>query len=95
MPSLYKNYFIWGVLTCQSGSILENIEKYVATKGLTVPLDLGSRSSCQIGGNVSTNAGGMRLFRYGNLHGNILGLEAVSITMKLMHFSMYFEIWSE
>ena len=34
-------------------------------------------SSCQIGGNVSTNAGGVRLLRYGSLHGNVLGIEAV------------------
>ena len=34
--------------------------------------------SCQIGGNVSTNAGGLRLVRYGSLHGSVLGLEVVS-----------------
>jgi FAD/FMN-containing dehydrogenase len=34
-------------------------------------------SSCQIGGNVATNAGGLRLLRYGSLHGTILGLEVV------------------
>ena len=34
--------------------------------------------SCQIGGNVSTNAGGLRLVRYGSLHGSVLGLEIVS-----------------
>jgi FAD/FMN-containing dehydrogenase len=34
-------------------------------------------SSCQIGGNVSTNAGGLRLLRYGSLHGSVLGLEVV------------------
>lgn len=67
-----------GALFCQSGCILENIDDFVATKGLMVPLDLGSRGTCQIGGNVSTNAGGMRLFKYGNMHGNILGLEVVS-----------------
>lgn len=44
-----------------------------------MPLDLGGKGSCHIGGNISTNAGGIRLLRYGNLHGNILGLEAVSI----------------
>lgn len=33
--------------------------------------------SCQIGGNVSTNAGGLRLVRYGSLHGSVLGLEIV------------------
>lgn len=38
-----------------------------------MPLDLGAKGSCQIGGNVSTNAGGIRLLRYGSLHGNVLG----------------------
>ena len=42
-----------------------------------MPLDLGAKGSCQIGGNVSTNAGGLRLFRYGSLHSTVLGLEAV------------------
>ncbi|GJU47932.1 D-2-hydroxyglutarate dehydrogenase, mitochondrial isoform X1 [Tanacetum coccineum] len=42
-----------------------------------MPLDLGAKGSCQIGGNVSTNAGGLRLVRYGSLHGTVLGLEAV------------------
>ena len=34
--------------------------------------------SCQVGGNVSTNAGGMRLMRYGSLHGSVLGIKTVS-----------------
>ncbi|RYR33940.1 hypothetical protein Ahy_A10g048634 isoform C [Arachis hypogaea] len=38
-----------------------------------MPLDLGAKRSCQIGGNVSTDAGGLRLLRYGSLHGNVLG----------------------
>lgn len=42
-----------------------------------MPLDLGAKGSCQIGGNVSTNAGGLRYLRYGSLHGNVLGLEVV------------------
>ena len=46
-------------------------------KGLMMPLDLGAKGSCHIGGNVSTNAGGLRLLRYGSLHGNVLGVEAV------------------
>jgi len=43
-----------------------------------MPLDLAAKGSCHIGGNVSTNAGGIRLLRYGSLHGSVLGLEAVS-----------------
>lgn len=38
-----------------------------------MPLDLGAKGSCQIGGNISTNAGGLRLVRYGSLHGTVLG----------------------
>lgn len=42
-----------------------------------MPIDLGAKGSCQIGGNISTNAGGLRLLRYGSLHGSVLGLEVV------------------
>jgi len=42
-----------------------------------MPIDLGAKGSCQIGGNVATNAGGLRLLRYGSLHGTVLGLEVV------------------
>ena len=38
---------------------------------------MGSKGSCQIGGNISTNAGGLRFLRYGSLHGSVLGIEAV------------------
>lgn len=48
-----------------------------------MPLDLGAKGSCQIGGNVSTNAGGLRLLRYGSLHGNVLG-----------EFQAYFDVLS-
>lgn len=63
-----------GVIACQSGAILENLEVAVREQGLCMPLDLGAKGSCNIGGNVSTNAGGLRLLRYGNLHGSVLGL---------------------
>ena len=42
-----------------------------------MPLDLGAKGSCHIGGNVATNAGGLRLLRYGSLHGSVLGVEVV------------------
>lgn len=63
---------------CQSGCILENLDSYVSEYNLTMPLDLGAKGSCHIGGNLATNAGGVRLLRYGSLHGSILGVEAVS-----------------
>ncbi|VVC92863.1 unnamed protein product [Leptidea sinapis] len=68
---------ISGALVCEAGCVLENLDNYVRQHNLIMPLDLGAKGSCHIGGNVSTNAGGLRLLRYGNLHGSILGLEAV------------------
>ncbi|XP_044470639.1 D-2-hydroxyglutarate dehydrogenase, mitochondrial isoform X2 [Mangifera indica] len=66
-----------GILVCEAGCILENLISFLDDQGFIMPLDLGAKGSCQIGGNVSTNAGGLRLVRYGSLHGNVLGLEAV------------------
>lgn len=66
-----------GVLVCQPGCILEGLNEFLQEKDLIMPLDLGAKESCQIGGNVSTNAGGLRFLRYGSLHSNILGVEAV------------------
>ncbi|XP_053602261.1 D-2-hydroxyglutarate dehydrogenase, mitochondrial-like isoform X2 [Plodia interpunctella] len=66
-----------GALICEAGCVLETLDNFVREHGLIMPLDLGAKGTCQIGGNVSTNAGGLRLLRYGNLHGSILGLEAV------------------
>ncbi|XP_071916532.1 D-2-hydroxyglutarate dehydrogenase, mitochondrial-like isoform X2 [Coffea arabica] len=66
-----------GVLVCEAGCILENLISFLDDEGFIMPLDLGAKGSCQIGGNVSTNAGGLRLLRYGSLHGSVLGLEAV------------------
>ena len=42
-----------------------------------IPVDLGAKGTCQIGGNISTNAGGSYFFRYGSLHANVMGLEVV------------------
>ncbi len=66
-----------GTLVAEAGCILEVADQFLASKGYIFPLDLGAKGSCHIGGNVSTNAGGLRLLRYGSLHGTVLGLEAV------------------
>ena len=66
-----------GVLEVDAGVVLETAENFLAEKKHMFPLDLGAKGSCHIGGNVSTNAGGLRLLRYGSLHGNVLGIEAV------------------
>lgn len=66
-----------GVLVADAGVVLEIADQHLAEHDHLFPLDLGAKGSCHIGGNVATNAGGLRLLRYGSLHGNTLGLEAV------------------
>ncbi|KZF20366.1 hypothetical protein L228DRAFT_250056 [Xylona heveae TC161] len=66
-----------GIFVADAGVILETADSYLQERNHIFPLDLGAKGSCQIGGNVSTNAGGLRLLRYGSLHGNVLGIEAV------------------
>ncbi|KAF9056320.1 FAD-binding domain-containing protein [Panaeolus papilionaceus] len=66
-----------GILVADAGCILESLTDYVAPHNHIMPIDLGAKGSCQIGGNVATNAGGLRLLRYGSLHGTVLGLEVV------------------
>lgn len=61
----------------QSGVVLQTLQEQVAEHGLMFPLDLGGRGSCTIGGNISTNAGGNRVIRYGMTRDMVLGLEAV------------------
>ena len=65
-------------VVCGAGTVLQALDAFLAERGCMVPLDLGSKGSCVLGGNVSTNAGGLRLLRYGSLHGSVLGLEVVT-----------------
>jgi len=66
-----------GVLVADAGVILQQADEHVGKQNHIFPLDLGAKGTCQIGANVATNAGGLRLLRYGSMHGNILGLECV------------------
>uniref|UniRef100_A0A914PB02 D-2-hydroxyglutarate dehydrogenase, mitochondrial n=1 Tax=Panagrolaimus davidi TaxID=227884 RepID=A0A914PB02_9BILA len=65
------------ILECDAGYILEELDQKLSPHGYMVPLDLGAKGSCLIGGNVSTCAGGVRLLRYGSMHANILGLTVI------------------
>ena len=67
-----------GIVVAEAGVILAALDDHVSARGWAAPLDLGARASCMIGGNVATNAGGLRYLRYGSLHGSVLGLEVVT-----------------
>lgn len=65
-------------LTVQAGIPLEAAQNAARGHGLVYPVDFGSRGSCQIGGNIATNAGGIRVIRYGNTRNWIAGLKVVT-----------------
>lgn len=64
-------------MTVEAGVPLQAIHEAAAEHGLIYGVDLGARGSCTIGGNISTNAGGNTVIRYGMTRDNVLGLEAV------------------
>jgi FAD/FMN-containing dehydrogenase len=64
-------------MTVQAGVVLQTVQEQADAAGLMFPLDLGGRGSATIGGNISTNAGGNRVIRYGMTRDMVLGLEAV------------------
>ncbi|MGC4029045.1 MAG: FAD-binding oxidoreductase [Steroidobacteraceae bacterium] len=66
-----------GTITVEAGVAMEAVQKAADAADLFFPLDLGARGSCQIGGNVATNAGGNRVLRYGMARDLVLGVEAV------------------
>src|SRR6185295_14513889 len=65
-------------MTVLAGTPLERVQQTANEAGFLCPLDLGARGSCAIGGNISTNAGGNRVIRYGMTRDLILGLEVVT-----------------
>ena len=65
------------VMIVGAGATLQAAQQAASAAGLNVALDLPSRGSCTIGGNIATNAGGHRVLRYGTMRSQVLGIEAV------------------
>ncbi|CAN5510698.1 FAD-binding oxidoreductase [soil metagenome] len=61
----------------QAGAITEAVHAHTAASGLTWPVDFASKGSSHVGGNIATNAGGVRVIRYGLTRQWVLGLEVV------------------
>jgi FAD/FMN-containing dehydrogenase len=64
-------------VTAEAGCVLAAVQSAAAAAGRLFPLSLAAEGSCQIGGNLSTNAGGVNVLRYGNAREQVLGLEVV------------------
>ncbi|KAA0999310.1 FAD-binding oxidoreductase [Paraburkholderia panacisoli] len=66
-----------GSMEVEAGCVLKTVQDAAAAQHRLYAVSLGAEGSCQIGGNLSTNAGGTGVLRYGNTRDNVLGLEAV------------------
>lgn len=66
-----------GTLTCDAGMVLATLQQQAAAAGFLFPLSIASEGSAQVGGVISTNAGGIAVLRYGSMRSMVLGLEVV------------------
>lgn len=64
-------------MVAQAGVTLREAQLAADERGLFFPVDIGARDNCMLGGNVSTNAGGTKVIRYGMIRDAVLGIEAV------------------
>ncbi len=65
-------------VTCQAGVVTEVVQNFAHDHGLYYPVDFASRGSSQIGGNIATNAGGIKVIRYGLTRDWITGLKVIT-----------------
>jgi glycolate oxidase subunit GlcD len=72
---------------CQAGVVLEQLQIAAANANLYFPIDFSSRGSAQLGGNIATNAGGIRVIKYGNIRDSVLGLTVVTGTGELLELN--------
>ncbi|MDF0606187.1 FAD-binding oxidoreductase [Neisseriaceae bacterium TC5R-5] len=72
-------------LTVEAGATLLEVQQAAQAAGYLFPLSLASEGSCQIGGNLSTNAGGVAVLRYGTMRELTLGLEVVLPNGEILH----------
>lgn len=78
-----------GALTVRvgAGAITQAVHEFCEPKGVTWPVDFASKGSSCVGGNIATNAGGVRVLRYGNTRNWVLGLTAVTMDGTIHHFN--------
>jgi FAD/FMN-containing dehydrogenase len=72
-------------MTVEAGCVLADVQRAAVDAGRFYPVSLGAEGSCQIGGNIATNAGGTGVLRYGNTRENVLGLEVVLPDAMVWH----------
>lgn len=74
-------------VTVQAGAITQSVHDHCAQEGLTWPVDFASSGSSQIGGNIATNAGGVRVVRYGLTRQWVIGLQVVTMSGDILELN--------
>ena len=72
-------------VTVEAGLITEALQNFATEQGLYFPVDFASRGSSQVGGNVATNAGGIKVLRWGMFRDWVAGIECVTGTGEVLH----------
>ncbi len=72
---------------CQAGVITQQLQQFAEQKDLFYPVDFASAGSSQLGGNISTNAGGIKVIRYGMTRDWVLGLKVVTGSGEILEFN--------
>ena len=75
-------------ITTEAGVTTEALQIAAKEAGMFFPLDLAAKGSCQIGGNIATNAGGVKLIRYGGTREQVLGLEVVLASGEILDMNV-------
>ena len=74
------------IITAQGGTLLKTIQKSANSKKLLFPVNIAPNDKCTIGGNISTNVGGLQTLRYGNIEDHVNGLEVVLSDGTILNF---------
>jgi FAD/FMN-containing dehydrogenase len=74
-----------------AGAITQAVHEHCEKSGLTWPVDFASKGSSQVGGNLSTNAGGVRVLKYGNTRNWVLGITAVTMSGEILSLNQGLE----
>ena len=74
-------------VVCQPGVVTQQLQEYAEENGLYYPVDFASAGSSQIGGNIATNAGGIKVIRYGMTRDWVAGLKVVTGTGELLELN--------
>jgi FAD/FMN-containing dehydrogenase len=85
MRAMHPVDTLGGTVRVQAGAVTQAVHEHAAPSGLTWPVDFASKGSSTVGGNIATNAGGVKVIRWGVTRPWVLGLEVVLASAEVLH----------